>query len=150
LISEKQRGFFAKCQEFRPGFIFQRLKGPCLRGPAGRAQSTMDRWRRRQRGGPRRSGAPTGARLPAAPVRQSSPTGAQQREEHTGSSARASPGLGRCPGGRATVVKVRRCRCSVRGLLRHGEREKEAGERCGETRWGCSPFIGGRGGNTDG
>jgi hypothetical protein len=22
---------------------------------------------------------------------------------------------------------------------------KRSGERCGETRWGCSPFIGGRG-----
>jgi hypothetical protein len=23
---------------------------------------------------------------------------------------------------------------------------KRSGERCGETRWGCSPFIGGQGG----
>jgi hypothetical protein len=41
-------------------------------------------------------------------------------------------------------VKVQRSRCSVRGLLRHGE-GKRSGERCGETRWGCSPFIGGQG-----
>jgi hypothetical protein len=78
-------------------------------------------------GGPVRGSALTRARLPTAPVRQSLPVGAQQREEHTGSSARASPGLGRRRGGRAIAVKVQRHRCSVRGLLRHGEREKEAG-----------------------
>jgi hypothetical protein len=60
-------------------------------------------------------------------VRQSSPAGVQQREERMGSSARASPGLGRRRGGRATAVKARQCRCSVRGLLRSGERGKEAG-----------------------
>jgi hypothetical protein len=64
---------------------------------------------------------------PAAPVRQSSPAGAQQREERTGSSTRASPWLGRRQGGRATAVKARQRRCSVRGLLRRGERGKEAG-----------------------
>jgi hypothetical protein len=73
----------------------------------------VDRRRRGQRG-PGRDGALTGARPPAAPVRQSSPAGAQQREERTGSLARASPGLGWC-------------RCSMRGLLRRGERGKEAG-----------------------
>jgi hypothetical protein len=74
-----------------------------------------------------RDGALTEARLPAAPVRQSSSAGAQQIEERMGSSARASPGLGRRRGGRAMAVKVRRRRCSVRGLLRRREREKEAG-----------------------
>jgi hypothetical protein len=68
----------------------------------------------------------TGAQPPAAPVRQSSPAGAQQREERTGSSARASSGLGRRRGGWAMTVKARRRRCSVRGLLRRGERRKEA------------------------
>jgi hypothetical protein len=72
------------------------------------------------RGGPGRGGVLTGARPLAVPVHQSSPTGAQQREEHTWSSARASPGLGRRRGGRATAVKAQRRRCSVRGLLRHG------------------------------
>jgi hypothetical protein len=52
--------------------------------------------------------------------------GGQQREERTGSSARASPGLKRRRGGRETAVKARWCRCSVRGLLRRGERRKEA------------------------
>jgi hypothetical protein len=66
------------------------------------------------RGGPGYGGALTGARPPTAPVRQSSPAGVQQREERTGSSARASPGLERRRGGRATMVKPRWCRRSVR------------------------------------
>jgi hypothetical protein len=60
-------------------------------------------------------------------VHQSSPAGAQQREERTGCSARASLGLGWRRGGRAMAVKAQRCRCSVRRLLRHGERGNEAG-----------------------
>jgi hypothetical protein len=51
-----------------------------------------------------RGGALTGAQPPAAPVHQNSPVGAQQREERTGSSARASPGLGQRRGDRATAV----------------------------------------------
>jgi hypothetical protein len=47
--------------------------------------------------------------------------------------------------------KARWCRCSVRGRQELLERENESGERCGEARGGCSPFIGaggapGRGG----
>jgi hypothetical protein len=68
-------------------------------------------------------GVLTGARPPAAPVCQSSPAGAQQREEHTGSSIRASPGLEWHRGGRATMVRARWCRRSVRGRLERGERE---------------------------
>jgi hypothetical protein len=75
-------------------------------------------------GGSGRGGMLTGARPPAAPVRQSSPTGVQQREERTGSSARASPRLGQRRGGRVTAVKTRWCRCLVRGLLRRGEKGK--------------------------
>jgi hypothetical protein len=96
-------------------------------------------------------GVLTGARPPAAPVRQSSPAGVQQREERTGNSTRASLGLERRQGGRATMVS---------GLVVSalGERKARArregnvsGERCSEL-WGwCSPFIGaggaaGRGG----
>jgi hypothetical protein len=69
------------------------------------------------------SGVLTGARSPAAPVRQSSPARAQQREERTGSSSRASPGLERRRGGWATMVKARWCRRSVRGRLERRERE---------------------------
>jgi hypothetical protein len=69
----------------------------------------------------------TGGRPPAAPVRQSSLAGAQQREERMGSSSRASPGLERRRGGRATMVKARWCRRSVRGRLERGEMRREAG-----------------------
>jgi hypothetical protein len=96
-------------------------------------------------------GALTGARPPAAPVRQSSPAGAQNGEGGTGSSIRASPGLERRRGGWATTGKARWCRRSVRGRLELLESENESRERCGEARGGCSPFIGaggapGRGG----
>jgi hypothetical protein len=79
------------------------------------------------RGGGGHDGALIGARRTAALVRQSSPARAQQREERMGRSARASPGLERRRGGWATVVKAQRRRCSVRGLLRRGERGKEVG-----------------------
>jgi hypothetical protein len=98
-----------------------------------------------------RGGALTGALPPAAPVRQSSPAGAQNREGGTGSSIRASLWLERRRGGRATTRKARWCRRSVRGRLELLERENESGESCGEAQGGCSPFIGaggapGRGG----
>jgi hypothetical protein len=50
-------------------------------------------------------GALTEARHPTAPVRQSSPAGAQNGEGGTGSSIRASPGLERHRGGRATMMQ---------------------------------------------
>jgi hypothetical protein len=78
-------------------------------------------------GGPGRGGALTGARPTAAPVHQSSSAGAQQREERTGSSTRASPGLERRRGGRAMAVQNQRWRRSVRGMLEHGEKRREAG-----------------------
>jgi hypothetical protein len=49
----------------------------------------------------------TGARPPAAPVHQSSSAGAQNGEGGTGSSARASPELGRRRGDRAMAVAQR-------------------------------------------
>jgi hypothetical protein len=52
-------------------------------------------------------GALTGAWPPAAPVRQSSPAGAQNGEGSEGNSARVSLELGRCCGGGATVVQNR-------------------------------------------
>jgi hypothetical protein len=52
---------------------------------------------------------------------------ATEREECTGSSARASPGLGRRRGGRATGVQNRRRRRLVGGRLERGERRREAG-----------------------
>jgi hypothetical protein len=50
-------------------------------------------------------GVLTGAWPPAAPVRLSSPAGAQNGEGGTGSSARASPEFGRRWRGRAMVVQ---------------------------------------------
>jgi hypothetical protein len=50
-------------------------------------------------------GALTGAWPPAAPVHGSSPAGTQNGEGSEGNSARASPGLGRSCGGRATVFQ---------------------------------------------
>jgi hypothetical protein len=79
------------------------------------------------RGGPGHGGALTRARPPAAPVHQSSPAGAQQREERTGSSTRASQGLRWRRGGRAMAVQNRRRRRSVRARLEHGEKRREAG-----------------------
>jgi hypothetical protein len=51
------------------------------------------------------SGVLTGAWPPAAPVRQSSPAGAQNGEGSEGNSARVSPELGRRYGGQAMVVQ---------------------------------------------
>jgi hypothetical protein len=50
-------------------------------------------------------GALTGAWPPAAPVRQSSPVGVQNREGSEGNSVRVSPALGRRCGGQAMVVQ---------------------------------------------
>jgi hypothetical protein len=121
LILEKQRGFFAKWWGISVGIYFSTDKA------VDRVHASMDwpgvldpPWTDgdADRGGPGHGGALTGARPPAALVRQSSPVGAQQREERTRSSARASLGLRWHRGGRATAVKARRRRCSVRGLLR--------------------------------
>jgi hypothetical protein len=101
-----------KCKmagNFSWGFIFQRIRhgpGPCVVNRAGRTRSTVDRWRHEPRV-PERGDALTGVRPPAAPVHQSSPAGAQKRERSTGSSARASPDLGRRRGDRATAVARR-------------------------------------------
>jgi hypothetical protein len=130
LISKKHRGFFAKWRGISVGIYFSMDKA------MDRVHASVDRpgvldppWTDggTDRGGPGRGGALTGAQPPAALVRHSSPAGAQQREEHTTSSARASPGLRRHQGGPATAVKVRWRRCSVSVLLRRGERGKEAG-----------------------
>jgi hypothetical protein len=73
-------------------------------------------------------GALTGARPPAAPVRQSSQAGAQNGEGGTWGSSRASLGLERRRGGQAMAGKARWCRHSVRGRLELREREMRAGK----------------------
>jgi hypothetical protein len=105
LILEKMRGPNAKCPKLEfPGIIFlKETHGPSPRvvNQAGRARSTMDRWRCGPKA-PERGSALTGVWPPTAPVHQSSPTGAQKRERSTGISARASPELGRRRGDWAT------------------------------------------------
>jgi hypothetical protein len=143
LISKKHRVFFAKWRGISAGIYFSTDKA------VDRVHASMDRpgalgppWTDggAGRGGPGRGGALTGARPPAAPVRQSSPAGVQQREEHTGSSVRASPGLEQRRGGWAAVVNSRRHRCSVRGMLMRGERGKEAG-RSAVKLGGCARLL---------
>jgi hypothetical protein len=88
------------------------------------------------------SGALTGAWPPTAPVRLSSPAGVQNREGSTGSSARASPELGRHCGSRATVVQNQEAATLVEDTAQVSREGKRSGERCGATRGWCSPFIG--------
>jgi hypothetical protein len=82
-----------------------------------------------------------GAGSPAAPVRQSSPAGAQNGEGSTGSSARASPELGRRCGGRATVVQNQEVAVLGEDTAQVWREGKGSGERCVTRGW-CSPFIG--------
>jgi hypothetical protein len=96
-------------------------------------------------------GALTGDRPPAAPVRQSSPAGAQNGEGGTGSSIRASPGLERRRGGRAMTMQSGEMAALGERVAQAGREGSVSGERCGELWGGCSPFIGaggaaGRGG----
>jgi hypothetical protein len=96
-------------------------------------------------------GVLTGARPTAASVRESSPARAQQREERTGSSIRASPGLEQRRGGRAMMVQNGEAVALGERAAQAGREGNRSGQRCGEARGGCSPFIGvggapGRGG----
>jgi hypothetical protein len=62
-----------------------------------------------------------------APVHESSPRLLGKNEELVGVRSRASPEVEEQRGGRATVVKIRWRRCSMRALLKRGERRKGAG-----------------------
>jgi hypothetical protein len=90
-------------------------------------------------------GALTGAWPPAAPVRQSSPAGAQNGEGSEGNSARVSPELGWHRGGRAMMVQNGEAAVLGERAAQAGREGNRSGERCGESRGGCSPFIGARG-----
>jgi hypothetical protein len=137
--------------EFRLAFIFQRIK------PWTGSMPPWIGWARSVHRGPTAArtegGQKAAARSPELGFQALQCAKAHRRgrnkESRTGSLARASPGLKRRQGGRATAVKARWRRCSVRGLLRRGE-GKRIGERCGETRWECSPFIGRRGSAEEG
>jgi hypothetical protein len=75
----------------------------------------------------RHDGALTGAWPPAALVRLSSPTGAQNGERGMGSSARASPELGWRCGSRATVVQNREAAALGEDTAQVCREGKEAG-----------------------
>jgi hypothetical protein len=78
------------------------------------------------------SGALIGARPPAAPVCQSSQAGAQNREGGTGSLIRASPGLERRRGGRATMMQSEETAALGERVAQAGREGSVSGERCGE------------------
>jgi hypothetical protein len=79
------------------------------------------------------------------PVHQSSPAGAQNGEGGTGSSIRASRGLERRRGGRATTMQSGETAALGEIVAPAGREGSVSGERCGELWGGCSPFIGARG-----
>jgi hypothetical protein len=79
-------------------------------------------------------GALTGAWPPATLVRQSSPTGAQNREGSEGNSARVSPELGRRCGGRAMTVQNREAAAFGERAAQAGGEGNRSGERCSEAR----------------
>jgi hypothetical protein len=96
-------------------------------------------------------GVLTGARPPAVPMRRRSPAGVQQREQRTGNSIRASPGLERRRGGWVMMVQSKETVALGERVAQAGREGNVNGERCGELWGGCSPFIGaggaaGRGG----
>jgi hypothetical protein len=162
LISENLGGLSVKLAKSGPRVYFTRVQGPLCKNAeefsAGnyfptdksvdRVHVSVDRpgvlgppWSDTvvDRG---HGGVLTGAWPPATPMCLSSPAGAQNGEGGTGSSARASPELGRCCGSRATVVQNREAAMLGEDTAQACREGKEAGERCGATRGWCSPFIG--------
>jgi hypothetical protein len=91
-------------------------------------------------------GALTGAWPSTTPEHGSSLAGAQQREGNMENSARASPGLGRRQGGRATEGNGGGGRSSMGWELQTQERAKEGGGECGDGSGCSSPFYSGYGG----
>jgi hypothetical protein len=76
----------------------------------------------------------TGAWPPAAPVRQSSPVGAQNGEGSKGNSARVSLELRRHCGGRATVVQNEEAAALGERAAQARRERNRSSERCGDTR----------------
>jgi hypothetical protein len=124
LISENPRGLSVQSAKSGPRVDFTKVQGPLYKNvgefsvgnyfptdkSVGRVHVSVDRrgvlgplWTDTDadRG---HGGALTGAWPPAAPVRLSSPAGAQNGERGMGSSARASPELRRRCGSQAMVV----------------------------------------------
>jgi hypothetical protein len=104
LISEKQRGFFAKCRRILAGIYFSTDK-------------SMDRVHARTEGG--RGAAVRSLKLGLRPLRCAKAHQRGCNRERSAQGARLEPHRGSGGvGGRVTAVKVRWRRCSVRGLLR--------------------------------
>jgi hypothetical protein len=155
LISENPRGLCVKSAKSGPRVNFTKVQGSLCKNAgefsAGNyfpTDKSVDRpgvlgppWidTEADRG---HDGALTGAWPSAAPVRLSSPAGAQNAEGSTGSSARASLEHERCCGSRATVVQNREVTTLGEDTAQVCREGKEAGERCGATRGWCSSFIG--------
>jgi hypothetical protein len=78
------------------------------------------------------AGVLSGARPPAVPVRRSSPVGVQQREERTGNSTRASPGLERRREARAMIMQSGETVVLSERVAQAGREGNVSGERCGE------------------
>jgi hypothetical protein len=143
LISQKSRGLFARFPKYS-GITNYFLTDNSWTG-------STSPWTGADSG---HGGVLTGAQHPAVPVRRSSPAGVQQREERTGNSIRASPGLERRQGGQAMMVQSGETAALGERVAQAGREENVSGERCGEVWGGCSPFIeaggaagrGGRGG----
>jgi hypothetical protein len=79
-------------------------------------------------------GALTGAWPPAAPVRQSSPVGAQKGERSTGRSAQASKELEQCCSDQAMVVQNWEAAALGERAAQVWREGKRSRERCGGTR----------------
>jgi hypothetical protein len=126
LILENPRGLSANSAKSRPRVDFTKVQGPLCKiseivritnyfptvNPVHRVHARWIGAGRAVHRGPtvaRTEGtvtcSPELGRPPTAPVRQSSPAGAQNGEGSEGNSARVSPELGRRCGGRATVVQ---------------------------------------------
>jgi hypothetical protein len=143
LISKKSEGLSAKSAKSGPRVDFPKVQGPLCKifeiseitnyfltdNSWTRSTSPWTGWARSVHG---HGGALTGARPPAAPVRQSSPAGAQNREGGTGSSIRASPGLERRRGGRATMMQSGETVVLGERMAQAGREGSVSGERCGE------------------
>jgi hypothetical protein len=138
LISKKPRGLNAKCPKLDfPGIVFlKETHGPSprVRGPPG-LRSTVD-WPPSPIGGVHRSsayGRPSPRKLTA--------TAREGRGAHQGSVQGLTRGGGAtwrpgdC-GAESAVVALGESDAQA------WREEKSGGERCGEARWWCSPFIG--------
>jgi hypothetical protein len=154
LILENPRGLSVKSAKSGPRVYFTKVQGPLCKNAGefstgnyfptdksmDRVHVSVDRpgvlcppWT--DTGADRgHGGALIEAWPPTAPVRLSSPAGAQNGEGGTGSSARASPELRRSCGSRAMVVQNWEAAALGEDTTQACREGKEARERCGATR----------------